>query len=53
MLGFGEERTFRNILEGLKTPDILEKKILSNEEIKLSQDKALNRKIVLKDIIIF
>ena len=50
VLGFGEERTFKNIIEGLKTPDILEKKILSNEEIKLSQDKALNRKIVLKDI---
>ena len=50
MFSFGEEKTFRNILEGLNTPDILEKKILSNEEIKLSQDKALNRKIVLKDI---
>lgn len=50
MFGFGEERTYRNILEGLKTPDILDKKILSNEEIKLSQDKALNKKTNLKDI---
>ena len=50
MFSFGEEKTFRNILEGLNTPDILEKKILSNEEIKLSQDKALNKKIKLKDI---
>jgi hypothetical protein len=50
MFGFGEEKTFRNILEGLKTPDILEKKILSNKEIKSSRDKSLNRKINIKDI---
>lgn len=47
---FGEDRTFRNILEELKTPNILERKILSNEELKLSQDKSHNKKIILKDI---
>jgi len=51
LFGFGEDRTFKNILERLKTPNLLEKKILSNVELKLSQDKSHhNNKINLKDI---
>ena len=45
-----EEKTFRNILDSLQTPKILEKRILSNNELKINHSKSnnLNNKINLK-----
>jgi hypothetical protein len=45
-----EEKTFRNVLDSLQTPKILEKRILSNNELKINHSKSnnLNNKINLK-----
>ena len=39
---YREEKTFRKIIDDLKNPLILEKKILSNEEIRKNNDKHYN-----------
>ena len=48
-----EEKTFRNILDSLQTPKILEKRILSNNELKINHSKSNNQnnKINLKSIL--
>ena len=48
-----EEKTFRNIFDSLQTPKILEKKILSNDEIKINNSKTnyLNNKKNLKNML--
>ena len=48
-----EEKTFRNVLDSLQTPKILEKRILSNNELKINQSKSnnLNNKINLKSVL--
>lgn len=49
--GFEEEKFPKTLIDELQNPKILEKRILSNEELKISQDKShnLNMKINFKN----
>ena len=47
--GSGDEKTFRNLFDDLKTPKLLEKRILSSEEIKMNKDKSHNQKYNFKN----
>ena len=49
--GSGDEKTFRNLIDDLQTPKILERRILSSEEIKKNHDKShnLNQKYNFKN----
>ena len=48
-----EEKSFRNILDSLQTPKILEKRILSNDELRISHSKSnnINAKINYRNVL--